>query len=126
MSELLKLADLVPRTSKHGTAYFVGFLGEVKVVVCEIRDGQGGDATHAIYLAPVTQQAAPQPAPQPPKPTLRKPAPRKAAPKRTVPKRDAQVARRSHPAFGGDWQRPLAKGPGDAGWDGLEDRDIGI
>jgi hypothetical protein len=124
---MVKLAGLTARVSKHGTSYFAGYLGDVKVVVCEIRDRQEGDAeTHAIYLAPVTPQAAqqaPQAAQQAPPPP--KPAPRKT-PKRAAPKRDAQAAMRNHPAFGGDWQRPLAKGPGDEGWDGLSDRDIGI
>jgi hypothetical protein len=124
MTGMVKLSGLVERTSKHGTRYLVGMLGDVKVVVCENRERQDdSEPSHCIYLAPVTQQAAPapQPAPQPPKP-----APRKAAPKRTVPKRDAQAAIRTHPAFNGDWQRPIAKGPGDPGWDGIEDRELGI
>src|SRR3954467_7206674 len=107
---MVKLAGLVERTSKHGTKYLVGMLGSAKVVVCENRERAGDDdATHCVYLIdPAPQQAAqqaPQPAPHPPKP-----AARKASPKRTMPKRDAQAAMRSHPAFGGDWQRPLAKG----------------
>src|SRR5688572_29087756 len=65
MTGMVKLAGLLPKVSKHGTSYLVGMLGDVKVVVCEIRDRQEGDTeTHAIYLAHVTQQATQQ-APRP-------------------------------------------------------------
>lgn len=117
MTGMVKLAGLTEKTSRHGTKYLVGMLGSAKVVVCENREMAGDDdATHCVYLIDPTPQ---QPAPAP------KPAPRaKAPPKRTAPKRDAQAAMRTHPAFNGDWQRPIAKGPGDAGWDGLEDKVI--
>jgi hypothetical protein len=122
MTGMVKLAGLTARVYKFGTEYLVGHLGDVKVVVCENRERTGDDdASHCIYLAPVTQQEAPQPAPQPPKP-----APRKAPPKRMAPKRDT---RKPQPvaAFSGDWQRPLPRTPGEEpssrpDWDGMEDR----
>jgi hypothetical protein len=107
MTGMVKLAGLTARVSKFGTEYLVGYLGDVKVVVCEIRERQDGDTeTHAIYLAPVTQQSAPQ-APQQATPEpAPKPAPRKAAPKRTAPKRDT---RKPQPdtTISVDWQKPL-------------------
>jgi hypothetical protein len=117
MTGMVKLAGLVERTSKHGTRYLVGFMGEAKVIVCENRDRGEGDATHCIFL--VTGQQSAQQSAQALKPTSN------PAPKRTV--RRGPQKPLPDTAISIDWQKPLAGGTGDPGYDwATGDRDIGL
>jgi hypothetical protein len=105
MNGMLKLAGLVQKTSRHGTPFLIGYLGDAKVIICENRDRQEGEnATHCIYMVAPAQQP-PAPPPPPAKPVSR--PKRQPAPRRDT--RKAPVPPSSRP-----------------GWDGLEDDSIGI